>query len=131
MKSPTLLMIGLGLVGAALMPATCRAQSEIDPDHFEMTNVEPIDRPSQTATVNLGREQKQVTNGMAGYDHLCTTPTALEEDESADARFKFKLFGFTVVIEGNKHAKITEIRNRLNTAERVWKQLVAKLEQLA
>jgi len=115
MKSSTLLMIGLGLVGAALMPATCRAQSEIDPDHFEMTNVEPIDRPSETARVNLGREQEQVTNGMAGY--LCTTPTALEEDKSADARFKFKLFGFTVVIEGNKHAKITEIRNRLNTAE--------------
>jgi len=122
MKSPTLLMIGLGLVGAALMPATCRAQSEIDPDHFEMTNVEPIGQPNHSATVNLGREQKQVTNGMSGHDHLCTSPTVLEEDGSADARFKFKLLGFTVVIEGNKHARITEIRNRLNTAERVGKQ---------
>ena len=77
MKSSTLLMIGLVLVGAALMPATCRAQSEVDPDHFEMTNVDPIPQPT-----NIGPEQTQTgVEGRENYDQRCSNFKTLQNGE--------------------------------------------------
>jgi len=77
MKSSTLLVIGLVLVGAALMPATCRAQSEVDPDHFEMTNVDPIPQPT-----NIGPEQTQTgVEGRENYDQRCSNFKTLQNGE--------------------------------------------------
>jgi hypothetical protein len=52
MKLRMLFVTGCMLVWAASQPAPCRAQSEIDPDHFEMTSVEPFPQPVNAGTAN-------------------------------------------------------------------------------
>lgn len=119
MKSPTLLMIGLGLVGAALMPATCRAQSEIDPDHFEMTNVDPIPQPT-----NIGPEQTQTgVEGRENYDQRCSNFKTLQNGEVKGTHFQFDLLGFSIVIEACNYGEIAHFSNQVQTVERVRKQV--------
>lgn len=66
MKTSTLLAIGSALAWAALTPVMCRAQAEIAPDHFEMTNVEPLTQPTNAVTPNAAPARRQ----MSGEDEL-------------------------------------------------------------
>jgi hypothetical protein len=68
MKSSMLLAIGSALAWAALTPIMCQAQSEVSPDHFEMTNVEPFVQPLNAATANGGSVQKQIGGEGEGND---------------------------------------------------------------
>ena len=119
MKSSTLLMIGLVLVGAALMPATCRAQSEVDPDHFEMTNVDPI-----LQATNIGPEQTQPgVEGRGNYDQGCSNFKTLQNGEVKGTHFQFDLLGFSIVIEACKYGEIAHFSNQVQAVQRVWKQV--------
>jgi len=56
MKLRMLLVAACMLVWAALQPAPIQAQSEVSPDHFEMTNVEPLAQPAHTDSANRDGE---------------------------------------------------------------------------
>lgn len=64
MKSSLLFAVGFAVAWAALTPATCRAQAEIAPDHFEMINVAPFSHPNAQAMnakpveIRIGHERR-------------------------------------------------------------------------
>lgn len=68
MKSSMLLAIGSALAWAALTPIMCQAQTEVSPDHFEMTNVEPFVQPTNAVTANGESVQKQIGDWGEGND---------------------------------------------------------------
>jgi hypothetical protein len=57
MKLRMLLVVACLLIGSAWKPATCRAQAEVLPDHFELTNVEPLAQQVNGVTWELDRGQ--------------------------------------------------------------------------
>jgi len=64
MKSSLLSVVGSLAVWMAFTPATCRAQSEVAPDHFDATGVELFERPANTVTENSGPKQKQTSKEL-------------------------------------------------------------------
>ena len=59
MKLRMLLVAACALVWSAWKPATCRAQAEVSPDHFELTNVEPFSQPVNGTSGKLDREYRR------------------------------------------------------------------------
>lgn len=82
MKASTLLAIGSALVWAALTPVMCRAQAEIAPDQFEMTNVEPFTQPASAVTSNRDSAQGQ----MGGQDE----PSFDQRSTASQTQKRFK-----------------------------------------
>jgi len=50
LKLRILLVVVCALVSATVKSVPCRAQSEVDPDHFEMPNTEPLVQPMNPST---------------------------------------------------------------------------------
>ena len=106
MKSSMLFAIGAALAWAALTPIRCQAQTEVSPDHFEMTNVEPFAQPTNAATANGGSVQKQIGGGGA-REHLP--------------------FGFLQRMEACTYPESTHLGTECGRIDRPWKKLNAKL----
>jgi hypothetical protein len=123
MRSSIQLAAGFILLCAALMPARIRAQSEIAPDHFEMTNVEPIPQPTNTVTANECPRPMQISAENAGSEDqgVANSGTA----QSRDARLKFGLFGIVVVIDARKSFGFSALSQRILTIARMVRQASA------
>jgi hypothetical protein len=114
---------GFILLCAALMPARSLAQSEIAADHFEMTNVEPIPQPTNTATANDCPRPMQISTDNAGSEDqgVANSGTA----QSRDARLQFELFGMVGVIDAGKSVGISALSQRILTIVRTVRQASA------
>jgi hypothetical protein len=128
MKSSILLIVGLALTCAAFMPATCKAQSEIAPDHFELTNVEPFTRAASTTTANHDPEQKKMDSRTeTTYDQIYSSLRTSEKDKPKEAHLQFNFLGFPIEIDACKHSEIARLWKRAQAVERLWKQIGAQL----
>ena len=74
MKSRMLLVVACLLIWSACRPATCRAQAEVSPDHFELTNVEPLSQPVSGVT---GNAEEHVRRGGAAGSSVSSSGTTL------------------------------------------------------
>jgi len=126
MKLSTLLTVGFVLAWAALTPMTCRAQSEIAPDHFEMTNVEPIPQPTNIAPAQI----QTGGEGRGNYDQRCSNFKTLQNGEVKGTHLQFDLLGFAIVIDASKYGEIADFSNQVQAVERIWKQVGTYLSPL-
>src|SRR6516165_2946247 len=120
MRSSIQLAAGFILLCVALMPARSRAQSEIAPDQFEMTNVEPIPQPTNTAAANDCPRPMQISTENAGSEDQGVANS--ETAQSRDTRLKFELFGIVVVVDASKSVGIRALSQRILTIARMVRQ---------
>jgi NAD(P)H-dependent flavin oxidoreductase YrpB (nitropropane dioxygenase family) len=93
------------------------------PDHFEMTNVEPIPPPTNTATANDCPRPMQISTDNAGSEDqgVANSGTA----QSRDACLQFELFGKVGVIDAGKSVGISALSQRILTIVRTVRQASA------
>jgi hypothetical protein len=111
-------IIGLALAWAGLTPVMCKAQTEIAPDHYEMTNVEPFAQPTNAATANGGSMQKQIGGGGGGND---------------DQR-RANIYYHSAPPGASTRARTARARSWRTESERIdrlWKQISVKLNDLS
>ena len=125
MKSSILFAVGFAVACGALIPVPCRAQAEIAPDHFEMTDVEPVSQ--NTVAVNGDRAQTQIRDeGRENSNHSCASSQASGNDKSKSVHLQFDLLGFAIAIDACKY-DATQPSKLVQAVERIWKQARVKL----
>lgn len=114
MKSSILFAVGSAVAWVSLTPATCRAQAEIDPDHFEMKNVESVLQPMNALTVNGKQARARIGDqGRRNGIHDCASRKAPGNDKSKDS--------FAMAISSCR-SSASQPSKRVNRVGRVWKQ---------
>lgn len=119
MKSSILFSVGFAVAWVALTPATCRAQAEIDPDHFEMKNVEPVSQPTNALAVNGKPAEKGIgVEGRGNSIHDCDSRKAPGNDKPKGR--------FAIAINSCRSGA-SQPSKRVNRVERIWKQARVKV----
>ena len=133
MKSSLLLVVGSLAVWMAFTPATCRAQSEVAPDHFDATGVELFERPANTVAENSGPKQKQTskelkhrqndrskqTRNELGHRHNSRSAgaTSAGSTRSKVAQIPCHVLGLLIAIDSSKYDEPTQWRTHVQVVD--------------
>ena len=118
MKSSILFAVAFAAAWVALTPATCRAQAEIAPDHFEMKNVEPVSRTNSLALNGKPAQLRMGDEGRGNSIHNCASRKAPGSDKSKG--------GFSSAINSCRSAG-SQPSKPVQAVARTWKQAKVKV----
>jgi hypothetical protein len=126
MKSSVLIAVGVALAWFA-SPVACRAQSEVAPDHFEMTGVEPFAHAAPV-TAQRGMQQRHLRAGVQTSDQNRASLNTLQKASSQEMRLQFEPPAATTKADvRNSAAAKSQTRQAI---ERLWTRAVATLRGL-
>jgi len=125
------MILGIGLLGVLTMlkPTPCRAQAEIDPDHYDTVKNEPVPQGKPTIAVSQKAGNFRGTFTLSfdvDYAGLTLPPGSY----SLSVRSLGKESVVTLIPEGNR-VRIQAIRVRVRTASNIGGASALVLERTA